>query len=230
MKKKSNHFNLRGRLITREFPKSPISEQYRTIRTNIDFSMIDTQLKTLVCTSSSPAEGKSTTCSNLAVTFAGTEKKILLVDADLRKPTVHQQFRIENMKGLTNVVTKNATLTETVVTTDIPNLSILTSGPIPPNPAELLNSKSMEAFIEEAKTNYDMVIFDMPPVLAVTDAQILGHVCDGVLLIVKSNQTKKEELIKAKDLLEKANAKIIGSVLHGVDPKEMTGQYYYYGK
>jgi len=221
---------IRGKLITKENPRSPIAETYRTIRSNIDFSMVDETLKTLVITSSSPAEGKSTTLSNLAVTFAQTEKKVLLVDADLRRPTIHQQFRLDNTKGLTTVLTKKASLEDATAKTNIENLWVLTSGPIPPNPSELLNSKAMATFLEEWKQHFDLIIFDAPPLLAVTDAQILGSKCDGVLLVVRSNQTKKDELIRAKSLLDKANARIIGSILYGVNPKEMSAQYYYYGK
>jgi len=230
MMKKNNKTDIRGRLITKENPKSPVSEMYRTIRTNIDFSMVDEELKTLIITSSSPQEGKSTTSSNLAVTFAQTQKRILIVDADLRRPTLHKQFKIDNRAGLTHVITKKTPLEEAIVNSGVDNLWVMPAGPTPPNPAELLGSKSMSELIEILTAQFDMVIFDMPPLLAVADAQILSRNCDGVLLVVGSGKTKKEELLRSKELLDKAHAKIIGAVLHGVDPKEVTGQYYYYGQ
>lgn len=227
MKKKRNPNHIEG-LITREAPKSVISEIYRTIRTNIDFSMIDEKLNSLVITSSHANEGKTTTASNLAITFAQTEKKVLLIDADLRRPTLHNQFKLQNQKGLTNVIAKQESFEKAVVPSGTENLWILPSGPIPPNPAELLGSNSMAELLKEALAHFDLVIFDMPPLLAVTDAQILGRLCDGVLLVVRSHQTKKEDLIKAKDLLDKAQVRIIGSILHGVDSSN-SNQYYYYG-
>jgi len=230
MKKKNklNRPNIR-KLITKEQPKSPISEQYRTIRTNIAFSMVDQELQTLICTSSNPSEGKSTTIANLAITFAQQGKKVLFIDADLRKPTVHYHFQIDNRNGLTSVLTKHISLEEAIILTEIENLWILPSGIIPPNPAELLGSKAMKDVIDKATNLFDMIIFDAPPVLAVADAQILGNICDGALLVVRSNNTEKEELQKAKGLLDKANVNIIGTVLNGVEQKD-TSYYYYYGK
>lgn len=228
-KNKAASTGLKRSLITSVNPKSPISEQYRTIRTNIEFSMVDQQLKTLVCTSASPSEGKSTTISNLAVTFAQQGKKILFVDADLRKPTAHYTFQVENQVGLTSVLTKKEKLSKAVLSTDMENLSILPSGPIPPNPSELLGSKAMQDLIAEMSEYFDMVLFDAPPVLAVADAQILGNQCDGVLLVVKSKQTEKEAIVKAKGLLDQANIHIIGTVLNGIEQTE-TNYYYYYGK
>lgn len=226
---KKNIIDLSNRLITKELPKSPISEQYRTIRTNIEFSMVDKQLKTMICTSANPSEGKSTTIANLATTFAQQDKKVLFVDADLRKPTAHRRFQIENQIGLTTVLTKHLSLEQATCTTNVDNLWLLPSGPIPPNPAELLGSKSMRELIKDATEVFDMIIFDAPPVLAVTDAQILGNICDGAVLVVKSNSTEKEALQKAKSLLDKANVNVVGVVLNGVEP-ENTSSYYYYGE
>ena len=228
MKKKKGKIDLFNRFITKEQPKSPISEQYRTIRTNIEFSMVDQELKTLVCTSPNPSEGKSTTISNLAITFAAQGKKILFVDTDLRKPTLHKRFRVENRNGLTNVLTKHVKLEDSIAQTDVENLWLLPSGPIPPNPAEILGSNAMKEFVEVVKENFDLVIFDTPPILAFTDAQILGHLCDGALLIIKSNGTEKNELQRAKELLDKANVNILGVILNGVEKKEFS-YYYYYG-
>jgi capsular exopolysaccharide synthesis family protein len=218
--------NSQRSLITYVDPKSPISEQYRTIRTNIEFSSVDKEIKTLMVTSPGPAEGKSTTAANLAVVFAQQAKKVLLVDTDLRKPTVHYTFNQNNTYGLTSVLSKQKSLSEVVNLTDQPYLSVLTSGPIPPNPAELLGSKAMEQFLEEAKQEYDVVLFDTPPVLAVTDAQILANRSDGVLLVVYSGKTEMDEATKAKDLLTAAKGKLLGMVLN--HKKLQSSDYYYY--
>jgi protein-tyrosine kinase len=209
-----------------EDPKSPISEQYRTIRTNVQFSFVDKPMRSLMVTSTGAGEGKSTTAANLAVVFAQQGKKVLLIDADLRKPTVHYTFRLNNYMGLTNVLTGSAPLLPTCQETHVENLSVLTSGPIPPNPAELLSSKAMEQCIEQLYESFDLLVFDTPPVLAVTDAQILAHQCDGTVLVVESGRTEIEAAVKAKELLEAANAKLLGVVLN--KRKHRQGQYYYY--
>lgn len=179
-------------------------------------------------TSTGPGEGKSTTVANLAVVFAQQGKKTLLVDSDLRKPTMHHTFNVNNTMGFTSVLTKQATLEEAVKQTDVKNLYVLTSGPIPPNPAELLSSKSMEQLVEEMKQNFEIVLFDTPPLMAVADPQILSNQCDGSILVVYSGRTETEQALKAKELLASAKSKLLGAVLNG---KEMakTNYYYYYG-
>ena len=213
-------------LITIQDPKSPISEQYRTVRTNIQFSFVDQVMRSLMITSAGPAEGKSTTTANLAITFAQQGKRVLLIDADLRKPTVHYTFRLKNITGLTNVLTQSINLLDAYQETEVENLFVLTSGPIPPNPAELLGSKAMQTFLKEAQEQFDLIIFDTPPVLAVTDAQILANQCDGTVLVVSSGKTEIEAAVKAKELLVSANAKLLGVVLNR--KKMQQGQYYYY--
>lgn len=226
-KKKTNTLgNSKRSLITFVDPKSPISEQYRTIRTNIEFSSVDQEIKTLMVTSPGPAEGKSTTAANLAVVFAQQAKKVLLVDTDLRKPTVHYTFDQNNTFGLTSVLSKQKTLAEAAKLTDQPYLSVLPSGPIPPNPAELLGSKAMEQFLADAREEYDVIVFDTPPVLAVTDAQILANRCDGALLVVYSGKTEMDEAVKAKELLTAAKGKLLGMVLN--HKKLQSSDYYYY--
>lgn len=228
-KKQKISNNHTRKLITHVNPRSPISEQYKTIRTNIEFSSsINGDIHSLLVTSSGPGEGKSTTVANLAVVFAQQGKKILLVDADLRKPTVHYTFRKDNMMGLTNVLTKKATLSQAASASDIPNLFILTSGPIPPNPAELLGSKAMDELLIQATESFDLILFDTPPVLAVADAQILSSKCDGSVLVVRSNATVIEAATKAKELLLAAQAKLLGVVLNDKKQKEHS-YYYYYG-
>ncbi|MHA6250715.1 CpsD/CapB family tyrosine-protein kinase [Oceanobacillus sp. CAU 1775] len=231
MSRKRNRFkaasNIRH-LITMINPKSPISEQYRTIRTNIQFSSIDKDLRTILVTSSGPEEGKSTVTANLAVAYAQQGKRVLLIDADLRKPTVHYTFRLNNLTGLSNVLVGENVLEEAVNTTDMETLDVLTCGPIPPNPSELLASRRMEKLLKEALLAYDMVIFDTPPVLAVTDAQILANIVDGSVLVVRSEKTEIEAAQRAKEALEPAKAKLLGTVLNGRE-KSASNYYYYYG-
>ena len=209
-------------------PKSPISEQYRTIRTNIQFSSVDKEIQVIMATSSGPMEGKSTTSANLAVVFAQQEKRVLLVDADLRKPTMHYTFNQTNTFGLTTVLAKQISLKEAVNATDIDNLSVLTSGPIPPNPAELMGSQGMDRFLLEVKETYDIIIFDTPPVLAVSDAQVLANKCDGTILVAYSGKTEMDEASKAKDILSAAKGKLLGAVLNH-KKLENSDYYYYYG-
>lgn len=214
-------------LITNAIPKSPVSEQYRSIRTSIEFSAVDQEIKTIVVTSSEPNEGKSTTVANLAVTFAQQGKKVLIVDADLRLPTVHTTFKAPNMMGLTNVLTKQKTITEAVYKTEIKNLHVLSSGPIPPNPSELISSQSMRDFLEIVQKEYDIVLFDSPPLLAVADAQILANICQGIVMVISSGKTGTEKAAKAKEILNTAKGKLLGAVLNR---KKMAEQnYYYYG-
>ncbi|TRZ36821.1 polysaccharide biosynthesis tyrosine autokinase [Niallia circulans] len=216
------------KLVAKYDPKSPISEQYRTIRTNILYSSIDEEIRSIMVTSSGPGEGKSTTTANLAVVFAQQGKTVLLVDADLRKPTVHYTFKLTNQNGLTTVLTNQVDLMEAVNKTDENNLYVLSSGPIPPNPSELLGSKAMQHFMSKALEEFDFIIFDTPPVLAVTDAQILSNLCQGSVLVVSSGKTEKDSLLKTKDLLNATNGRLLGVVLNNkkVDKK---GSYYYYG-
>lgn len=215
-------------LITQLNPLSPISEQYRTIRTNLQFASVDSELKTILVTSSGPSEGKSMTVANLATVYAQTGKKVLLIDADLRKPTAHYTFRLDNLRGLSNILVGETRLEETTNQTSIDNLDVISSGPIPPNPSELLGSKMMQAFIQEASKLYDVILFDTPPILAVTDAQILANYVDGSILVIRSNQAEYEAAIKAKDALQHASAKILGTILNDRE-KKAANTYYYYG-
>ncbi|TYR72638.1 CpsD/CapB family tyrosine-protein kinase [Rossellomorea vietnamensis] len=225
---KKQMLNTKRKLITKTSPRSPITEQYRTIRTNINFSAVDREIKTLMVTSAGPGEGKSTTAANLAVVFAQQGKKVLLVDGDMRKPTAHYTFGLNNTFGLTTVLTKQKSLQETRVESDVENLYLLTCGPVPPNPAELLSSNAMREFLAEAGSQFDLVIFDTPPVLTVTDGQVLANLCDSTVLVVSSGTTDREGAVKAKELLDSASAKIVGVVLNN-RKQEHTNYYYYYG-
>lgn len=215
-------------LITISEPTAVISEQYRTIRSNIQFASVDKELKTIVITSSGPGEGKSTTSANLAVTFARSGKKVLLVDADLRKPTVALTFKLANTYGLSTMLgDRNADPANCIQESGMENLWVLTSGPKPPNPSEVLDSKRMLELIEQFKQQFDLIIFDMPPVATVTDAQILASKTDGTLLVVRERTTSKQSLAKAKDLLRIANANVLGVVYNAA--KNSEENYYYYG-
>lgn len=216
------------RLIVSEEPKSVISEQFRTIRMNLKFSLVDKELRTLVVTSATPSSGKSTISVNLAATIASEDKKVLLVDADLRKPKVHKIFKVRNHSGLTSLLTnKYAKLESMVHQTSIKDLSFMTSGAIPPNPSELLGSNRMAELLEEMKASYDLIIFDTPPVLAVTDSQVLASETDGVILVIPKGQVKADEVISAKEALETVKSNILGAVMNRVDPSKDRYNYYY---
>lgn len=224
-KKKQNIQLFPRKLIVRTNPKAVISEQFRTIRTNIKFSMPQNNLKTVLVTSSVTSEGKSTISANLACLFAEEGKKVLLIDSDLRRPTMHFTFRLNNTVGLSNILTLQSILDEAIKHTEIPCLDIITSGPIPVNPAELLGSTSFEDTLNLLKERYDMIILDAPPILAVTDAQLIAAQTDGTILVVDTGVTKKEAVSKAKGLLEAAHAKILGVVMNNY--KIEKNQYYY---
>ena len=229
--KKKKHQRLQQiarKLIVRTNPKSVISEQFRTLRTNIKFSMPINELKTILVTSSSMSEGKSTISANLACLFADEGNKVLLVDADLRKPTMHYTFRVNNAVGLSNILTLQTILEEAIKQSEIPNLDLLTSGPIPVNPAELLGSKAMASTIERLRKIYDYIIFDAPPVLAVTDAQLIANQSDGTILVVDTGETKKDDVRKSKELLNTTQTRFLGVVLNNFKIKK-DNYYYAYG-
>ena len=217
------------KLIAKYNPKSPNSEQYRTIRTNIQFSAVDQDIRSIVVTSPGPGEGKSTTAGNLAVVYAQQGKNVLLIDSDLRKPTVHYTFNLLNNSGLTTVLTKRMELMEAVIETDEQHLFVLPSGPIPPNPAELLASKSMDELVNQCLEQFDIIIMDTPPIVAVADAQILANKCDGTILVVSSGKTETDKAIKAKELLHSVKANILGVVLNNKKTEKNDQYYYYYG-
>jgi len=217
------------KLVTHVNPKSVVSEQFRTVRTNVNFSMPDKELKTLLFTSSTPGEGKSTSAANVAIVFAQDGKKVLLVDADMRKPTMHYTFHTTNSTGLSNLLTRKWELKDVVIETEIEGLHIVTCGPIPPNPAELLGSKTMDTLMEELIAGYDIVIFDAPPILSVTDAQILSNKCDGTILVLNSGSTEKASVVKAKEALVSSKANILGTLLNNFVLEKDHYYYQYYG-
>lgn len=219
----------RRQLVVHSDPKSVGSEAFRTLRTNLHFTSPDRDLRSILNTSSGPSEGKSTVMANLAVAFSQSGQRTLLIDCDLRKPTVHKIFGMHSAPGLTSYLVGEVELDKIIRDTGIPNLSVIPSGPVPPNPAELVGSKMMKEFVDWAKKEYDMVLVDAPPIVAVTDAAILSTLVDGVLLTVASGDVHKELAQHAKSLLEKANANILGVVLNRINPTEQRSyQYYYY--
>lgn len=217
-----------SKLIALTNPKSSISEIYRIIRTNIMFSSLDRPLKSFLVTSSGPGEGKSVTAANLAVVFAQSGKRVLLVDADLRKPSQHHIFDLNNDRGVTSVLLGDAGLEEALHVVPETRLSVLTTGPIPPNPAELLGSEKMKLFLEELQKRADLVIVDTPPLMAVTDAALMASRVDGVVLVLSSGKVKIELARKAKELLLNVKARILGTVLNMVDGSNPDYYYYYY--
>lgn len=209
--------------------RSTIAEQYRTIRTNIQFTASsDHPVKSIVITSSGPSEGKSLTAANLAIVFAKSGKKTLLLDGDMRKPTVWKTFRLSNRKGLSTLLVSPDEVADSIQKTTIDNLSVLTSGPQPPNPSELLGSTREEVIMDQLTRLFDVIIVDMPPVVTVTDAQIVASKADGTILVAREGLTKKAALLKAKQLLKIAHARILGVVYNAVDSAKDADYYYYY--
>ena len=219
----------REHLIAAKEPRHPISEAFRTLRTNLQFSALDRPLKTLVVTSANPSEGKTTTAANLAVVMAQAGLSVILVDADLRRPRLHELFEVSNSRGLTDAVLHgNPSPTDYVRETKIQGLRLLTSGQLPPNPAELLGSRRMQQLIEHLKNEADVVIFDAPPTLPVTDAAVLGRQVDGVLLVVDAGETRREAALHSVETLRKVNANILGAALNRLS-RGSRGYYYQYG-
>jgi capsular exopolysaccharide synthesis family protein len=225
--------NMKGtenRLITASQPRSPISEAYRVLRTNLDFAAGESAVRTIVVTSTAPGEGKTTTAANLAITIAQSGKRVILVDTDLRRPTLHKLFKHPNTRGVTTALLEQSkqNISHHLVETEIEGLSLMTSGPLPPNPADLISSQAMINLITQLKDASDIVIFDSPPILAVADATLLSRICDASLLVVLSKKTKIETLIKAREQLSQAGAKLYGAILNRVQTNEDSYYYHYY--
>lgn len=216
------------RLITVAEPDSVNAEQFNTIRTNIQFSSADAAYSSIMLTSSTSSEGKSTIAGNLAISFARQGKKTVLVDVDLRRPTIQSTFGLNSYNGLTNFLTeKSFDVNRIIYETSVKNLYVIPSGPIPPNPSELIGSQRMEALINALNKQADMVIYDAPPVLSVTDAQILSTKVDGTVLVIRSNKTEKESAKEMVSLIKHVRGKIIGTILN--DVKRSNDGYYGYG-
>ena len=218
-------------IISYNDPKSVISEQYRAIRTNIEYSNVDQNTKTILVTSSDKNEGKTTTVSNLAVSFANLNKKVLIIDCDLRNPSIHKMFKLNNIYGLTDILAKDRAVDKCIQKTELENLYVLTAGAIPPNPAEILSSEKMKNLIEDLKNIYDYIFIDTPPIGLVTDAGVLSSFIDGVVLVVKSESVEKKYLEETKKKLDAVDARILGAILNSYKSEQKDYNYYsYYGK
>ena len=213
-------------LITLTSPRSPAAEAYRTLRTNLTFTALDKPIETLVVTSAAPNEGKSIVLANLAITMAQGERRTILVDADLRRPGLHEIFGIANNRGLTTMIVEEGALDDPpLIDVGVDNLSLVPSGPLPPNPADILGSRKMEEVIAALKARADIVLFDAPPVVAVTDAAVLGTKVDGLLLVVCAGRTRREHAQRARELLERVHVRVIGAVLNDAPRDVVLGGY-----
>jgi capsular exopolysaccharide synthesis family protein len=216
-------------LITHENAKSPVAEAYRTFRTNLQFANAGEALSTLMYTSAGPGEGKSTTVANTAIVLAQNGKRVIVVDCDLRKPVQHKIFGLAK-QGVTNALVENRSPQELLQKTAVNNLQVLASGPIPPNPSEMLGSGKMAQLFQELSEECDLLLIDAPPVVAVTDACVLASKVDGVVMVISSGMDRPEIAQHAKELLVKARGRILGVVLNRVAiDKEHAHYYYYYG-
>ena len=214
-------------IISDENPKSVIAESVKILRTNLQFSNVDGNLKTVMITSSVPNEGKSFTTGNLAVAFAALDKKVLIVDCDMRRGVQHKKFELSNENGLSDLlINPNQEYEKYIKETSVKNVFLVSSGTVPPNPSELLSSKSFDDFLKFAREKFDLVIFDLPPVTVVPDASIVATKVDKTVIVARVKVTPMEELEKTKKMLENVNANIAGVVLNGVK----TSAKYYYNK
>lgn len=209
-------------------PRSPAAEAFRTLRTNIQFSSLDHELRTILVTSPGPREGKSTILANLAIAIAEAGRRVIAVDCDLRRPALHQFFGLDHATGLTSALLEDDPGALPLQETFVPGLRLLASGPQPPNPSELLGSQRFNRVVEALKQEADIVLFDAPPVLAVADAVVLAARLDGVLLVISAGKTKREPARRARQQLERVNARLIGLVLN--DVKIDRSLYQYYGR
>jgi len=208
-------------LIAEHNPRSPVSEAYRTLRTNIEFSSVDRSISVIMVTSAQSGEGKTTTLANLAVTFAHEGKRVLMIDTDLRKPSLHLAFRQSNRSGLTDVLAQKTDLEQAIRQTSVERLFLLPAGPVPPNPVEMLVSNRMKQLMELCRNEFDIVLVDTPPAYALTDAQVVSSLCDGVLLVVQAGRTKRQMVLKAKANLKRVGANLLGVVLNKAAVKRM---------
>jgi len=205
-----------------------LSEAYRNIRTSVLLSFSGKPPKRIVITSPNPAEGKTTTVVNTAIALSQTGAKVLIIDADLRKPRMHKVFNDENDTGLSNLLSGNADLESVIKKTKVPNLSYIQSGPIPPNPSELIGSSLFKSMMETLSERFDHIVIDSPPILGFADSVILSVSVDGIILVVLGGKTPRETLHRAKEVLYQVNAKILGVVINRVDIHRSDYGYYYY--
>ncbi len=217
-----------SQLLSHSAPKSPVSEAYRTLRTNIQFSNLDSPSQTILITSAGPGEGKSTTVANLAITFSQMGTRTVLLDTDFRRPILHSIFGVNKEPGVINYLAGKVPMEGIIRKTPLENLDLITCGVIPPNPSELLASDKMKEFVAQLRDKYQIILFDTPPVIAVTDAVVLSLLLDGVVLVASAGQTSQQGLARAKTLLENVEAKVMGAVLNKIEAKSAYGSYHYY--
>lgn len=214
-------------LIALTEPKSAASEAFRTLRTNIHFAGLDQPCRTIVVTSAGPGEGKTTSLANFGVVVAQAGVRVCVIDSDLRLPTLHQLFGVDNVRGLTTALVEGLSFAEVSQPSRIPNLSILPSGPLPPNPAELVGSHRMRDSLEAATQSFDLILCDSPPVMAVGDAAALAALCDGVILVIQAGRTAHDHLRRVVDQIEAVKGRILGVLLNRADLRQ-DGYYYAY--
>jgi capsular exopolysaccharide synthesis family protein len=217
----------KGYMLTYTDPKSPVAEAYRILRRNIQFSSVDKSIKVIVITSAGPGEGKTSTTMNLGIAFAQSGSRVLVIDTDLRKPMIHKSLDLPNTCGMSKILAEHENYTYRVTTPIIENFNILTSGPTVQNPSEYFTSNAMKNLIEGAKQDFDIILIDAPPIGIVTDVAILSTIADGTILVTASGQVKIGEAQRAKELLVRVNANILGVVLNKIS-SEGKGNYYNY--
>ncbi len=217
----------KGKKLLQSYERNTMAaEQFRMVRANIKFVLRDQDIKTILFTSTTIGEGKSTISSNLAISFAQEGKKVLLVDADLRKPTVHHTFNTNIFPGLTNYLKNDSRLQDIIKTSITDDLDIITSGLVAGNPVELLDSLLMEKFLDEVKEYYDLIILDTPPLLLISDAQLLSNKCDGTILVLSSGKTERRDLLKAQSMLKASGANVVGVILNNLKLEKSRNGYY----
>lgn len=204
----------KGKLVTHSSPESKVSEQFKTIRANIQILLGDERKNILLFTSTKKSDGNTTLISNLAVSIAHQHEKVLLIDANLRRPGVHSIFKIKNEIGLTDILTDKVQLEEGVTRTDIPGLDIITSGSVKENPSEMIGLRSMKNLLRSMKNKYDYVLVDSPSILEAAETRVLANRCEGVFLVVNKQKTALESAIEAKKILDFANVKLLGVIMN----------------
>ena len=217
-------------LVAESDPKSPASEAYRILRTNIQFAGLDRPCRSILITSASAQEGKTTTVANFGVVLAEAGSRVCLVDSDLRRPSLHEIFGLSNSRGLTTALVEGLPFATVAQATRVPNLSVLTTGPLPPNPAEMVGSKRMRELLEGAHSDFDLLVLDSPPVIAVSDGVSLAAQCDGVILVVRVGAIPQAVVRRAVEQIETVKGRILGVLLNRVDLRRdgYYSEYYRY--
>jgi capsular exopolysaccharide synthesis family protein len=221
--------DFRRRLITYEDPKSPVSESYRSLRTNITYASADSKIKSLIVSSPQPGEGKSTTTANLAIAFAQLRKRTLLIDADLRKPVQHNVFDVPRGPGLSEFLIGDIdNFDQLINSTKVDNLFMVSAGGLPPNPSELLGSSKMSSLVDKLEQEWDIILFDSPPIVAVTDASMISSEIDALVMVLKAGQTELSAVDRALDTIKNVRSPLVGVILNGANPETLAGKYSYY--